>query len=153
MPTWPVVSSADVDRLAEDVTVCIQRAYEEATTIIPRPQGIAFRPLPKQLRDLVRETRRLRKRWQQTRCPAQKAQLNRHAERVRAKLQAFNSESWEDHIASQGPGRGRHHQHSAAPPAVPFGCGPGAPVYGGAAHGCLSGLLEGRARHNAAEGE
>ncbi|KAJ8724200.1 hypothetical protein PYW07_008180 [Mythimna separata] len=99
-PTWPVVSSADVDRLAEDVTVCIQRAYEEATTIIPRPQGIAFRPLPKQLRDLVRETRRLRKRWQQTKCPAQKAQLNRHAERVRAKLQAFNTESWEDHIAS-----------------------------------------------------
>uniref|UniRef100_A0A2A4JQF8 Reverse transcriptase domain-containing protein n=1 Tax=Heliothis virescens TaxID=7102 RepID=A0A2A4JQF8_HELVI len=99
-PTRPVVSAADVDGLAEDVTACIQGALEEAT--LPQtgsPQGaFAHPPLPHRLRALIAKKRRLRKRWQVTRCPTEKAVVNRLAEEIKAELRTLSSESWEAHL-------------------------------------------------------
>ncbi|XP_063898861.1 probable RNA-directed DNA polymerase from transposon X-element [Helicoverpa armigera] len=96
-PTRPIVSPADVDGLAEEVTVCIQSALNEATTV--SPQGAtAYPPLPRHLQQLIAQKRRLRKRWQVTRCPTEKAVVNRLAERIKAELNAHRSESWEARI-------------------------------------------------------
>ncbi|KAJ8703942.1 hypothetical protein PYW07_013236 [Mythimna separata] len=212
-PTRPIATAADVDLLADDVTVCVKRALEEATTQ-SQPQGRGLQPpLPPGIHALVVEKRRLRKQWQQLRCPTLKSQLNRLAERVKAELQDLATASWEERIddaagdwqsthrlwrqltgtaapvrpllASDGaykyvaedraevfaehlerqfrPNPTDEHEHvatveqhlrawqCAAPPAVSYGRGLGAPVYGDTAHGCLPDRLEGGARHNAAK--
>ncbi|PZC71440.1 hypothetical protein B5X24_HaOG213380 [Helicoverpa armigera] len=76
-PTRPIVSPADVDGLAEEVTVCIQSALDEATTMSPQGPTAYPPPLPHHLQALIAQKRRLRKRWQVTRCPTEKAVVNR----------------------------------------------------------------------------
>ncbi|KAJ8710242.1 hypothetical protein PYW07_009608 [Mythimna separata] len=97
-PTRPITTAADVDLLADDVTACVKRALEEATTQ-SQPQGRGLQPpLPPRIHALVVEKRRLRKQWQQLRCPTLKSQLNRLAERVKAELQDLATASWEERI-------------------------------------------------------
>ncbi|KAJ8703717.1 hypothetical protein PYW07_013011 [Mythimna separata] len=60
-PTRPIATAADVDLLADDVTACVKRALEEATTQ-SQPQGRGLQPpLPPRIHALVVEKRRLRK--------------------------------------------------------------------------------------------
>lgn len=75
-PTWPVTNAADVNELAEELTACMQSAFEAAicTLSTSAPQG-RYQPLLAQIANMIADKRH--KWWQPIRCPTLKDQLNR----------------------------------------------------------------------------
>lgn len=95
-PSRAIINATDVDQLADDLTTRLQEAFDAAKspiTIVSRIPDI-----PRRIRDLIDQKRRDRTLWQQTRCPQLKTRLNRLAEKVKAELEAHNTQSWEDYI-------------------------------------------------------
>lgn len=99
-PMRPVSTPMDVDALASEFDSAVQRAKQYAALEVPTP-GAAPK-LPRHIADMLAEKRRLRKQYQQTRCPTMKARLNALAEKVSAALQVVSADSWQSTIDSAG---------------------------------------------------
>ncbi|CAH3929897.1 unnamed protein product [Pieris brassicae] len=93
-PSLPTPSNAqEIDDTAVKLTSLIQNALTAATTS-ENPKIIEDR-LPGRLMKLIAEKRTLRRQWQASRCPRQKADLNRLALKVRRALEDHAKTSWE----------------------------------------------------------
>ncbi|CAH4015964.1 unnamed protein product [Pieris brassicae] len=93
-PSLPTPSNAqEIDDTAVKLTSLIQNALTAATTT-ENPKIIEDR-LPGRLMKLIAEKRTLRRQWQASRCPRQKADLNRLALKVRRALEDHAKTSWE----------------------------------------------------------
>lgn len=67
---------------------------------LPHEKPVHY-PIPAYLKEMITKKRRLRKKWQETRCPTMKAELNRLGEKVKAELQKYrDSKTWETHIVA-----------------------------------------------------
>lgn len=97
-PTRPITCSADVDLLTDELTTRIQEAFEAAKTT--RKAVNRLPDLPRHIRNLIDEKRKVRVQWQHNRCPQLKTRLNRLIEQVKAELEAYNSDRWERYIDS-----------------------------------------------------
>ncbi|CAH3832733.1 unnamed protein product [Pieris brassicae] len=93
-PSLPTPSNAqEIDDTAVKLTSLIQNALTAATTT-ENPKIIEDR-LPGRLMKLIAEKRTLRRQWQASRCPRQKADLNCLALKVRRALEDHAKTSWE----------------------------------------------------------
>ncbi|CAH3930814.1 unnamed protein product [Pieris brassicae] len=96
-PSLPTPSNAqEIDDTAVKLTSLIQNALTAATTT-ENPKIIEDR-LPGRLMKLIAEKRTLRRQWQASRCPRQKADLNRLALKVRRALEDHAKTSWETFV-------------------------------------------------------
>ncbi|GJQ66382.1 hypothetical protein Trydic_g8491 [Trypoxylus dichotomus] len=93
----PIERIEDVTQLEAAVQTVTDRVLESvqyATNIIPIHDDRAF--IPREIRDLIRQKNRLRRRWQRTLDPAYKAEYNDLAWRTKAALDQFRNKRWDD---------------------------------------------------------
>lgn len=94
-PTLPTSNDIVVDKLNdvsthEAIDICIKHTLEYATETTTKPRGP---PMPGYIKEMIVEKRKLRKRWQFTRCPTMKRQINRLTEKIKAEVKAYTEYS------------------------------------------------------------
>jgi hypothetical protein len=78
------------EQLDDEVTIFIKYVQQVAWENTPElKRRIAGNNYPKEIRDLVAEKRKLRKRWQQTRAPTDTTRLNNISQKLRRKIQVI----------------------------------------------------------------
>ncbi|XP_041973997.1 uncharacterized protein DKFZp434B061-like [Aricia agestis] len=100
-PNFPVVSAEDVENLTQQITASITSAMEAASqtaTSHSRKRDA----LPSHIADLIKEKKKLRRRWQATRCPQLKTELNRLTDRVKTAMREKNAADWTRCILEAG---------------------------------------------------
>ncbi|VVC96382.1 unnamed protein product [Leptidea sinapis] len=95
-PSFRVESPADVDRLATDLSATVSNALREsrldAESTRRQPQ------LPAYIQAMIEEKRKLRRQWQNLRCPTMKTRLNALAAKISDALETVAVESWHSSI-------------------------------------------------------
>jgi hypothetical protein len=81
----------ELEEAIEYITKLIQEAVTISTPII-RKQAPESHSIPLQLKDLVHEKRRARRRWQNTRNPQDKIYLNRLTHNLPAAIRRIKNE-------------------------------------------------------------
>jgi hypothetical protein len=90
-PSVPIQNEEQSDDEVNTFIKYIQQVAWENTPELKR--RIAGNNYPKEIRDLVAEKRKLRKRWQQTRAPTDKTRLNNISQKLRREIQEIKNES------------------------------------------------------------
>jgi hypothetical protein len=100
LPGNPVVNDEEeIDKCVEELTSAILEATAASAPKL-RPR-IDRRPLlPANIRDEIRLKNRLMRRWQVTRDPALKTQVNRLQRSVTYRLNEWRNEQWSDTLES-----------------------------------------------------
>ena len=98
--SYPVASPQAVDSLAEDITELIRGALDAARSPAGARRGPS--PLPASIREMIREKRRTRILWMNTRCPLAKARLNALGARIRKALDDHSGDRWRAFIDGIG---------------------------------------------------
>nr|CAD7437709.1 unnamed protein product [Timema bartmani] len=98
-PTPTFRTAAEIDRGAEFITSVIKGSLE-ASTPRHRPKRAPQASLPDSILRHVREKNRLRKAWQTSRDPVDKANWNRKVHAVREMVKEYRNSVWEDKIES-----------------------------------------------------
>lgn len=87
----PLKTKEQLDEEVETVTKNIQQAAWKNTPEIPiRTRGNNY---PKEIRILINEKRKLRRKWHQTRNPADKTALNNRSQNIRREIQRIKNEA------------------------------------------------------------
>ncbi|VVC96108.1 unnamed protein product [Leptidea sinapis] len=99
-PSFKVESPADVDRLATDLSATQSNVLREsrlyAASTRRQPQ------LPAYIEAMIEEKRKLRRQWQNLRCPIMKTRLNSLAAKISDALVTVADESWHSAIERAG---------------------------------------------------
>nr|CAD7404735.1 unnamed protein product [Timema cristinae] len=98
-PTPTFRTAAEIDRGAEFITSAIKGSLE-ASTPRHRPKRAPQASLPDSILRHVREKNRLRKAWQISRDPVDKANWSRKVHAVREMVREYRNSVWEDKIES-----------------------------------------------------
>nr|CAD7434834.1 unnamed protein product [Timema monikensis] len=98
-PTPTFRTAAEIDRGAEFITSAIKGSLE-ASTPRHRPKRTPQASLPDSILRHVREKNRLRKAWQISRDPVDKANWSRKVHAVREMVREYRNSVWEDKIES-----------------------------------------------------
>jgi hypothetical protein len=77
----------EVDKFLVDVQ---QSAWENTLAIMRRTKGNHY---PKEIRDLISENQKSRRRWHQTRDPQDKTELNKLAQRLKREIKELKNDS------------------------------------------------------------
>lgn len=93
-------NSDDMEAHIASVTAILQSALADSTTLAPPPRRSH---LPPEISLAISERRRLRKRWQITRAPADKNLFNRASNRCSTLLKNHRLHSWEEYLSSLPP--------------------------------------------------
>jgi hypothetical protein len=93
---------ASIDTCVENLTNAISGALELSTPK-SRPRADPRPPIPARIRDEIRLKNRLRRRWQLTRDPALKAEVNRLQRSVTLQLQEWRNDQWSDTLGALHP--------------------------------------------------
>lgn len=103
-----IKSSAELDNAVETFTLLIHQAVS-ASTIENRanftPRRRACVHVSADIRALIQQKRKLRKKWQNTRSPADKTLLNRATSELKDKLKEFRNKSISDYIENLNDNR------------------------------------------------
>ncbi|CAB0041795.1 unnamed protein product, partial [Trichogramma brassicae] len=98
LTSQPVNNAADVEQLASHFCDITQEALKTATIdTVSTPNR---RPTPHYILEMIAKKRALRKRWQQTRCPTLKTQVNSMSAKIAKALQTEASDTWLQTIES-----------------------------------------------------
>ena len=93
----PLKTSAELDIAVEKYVSIIQTAAWNNTKVINRKTvGINY---PVEVRNLVREKRRLRRKWQQSRDPTDKTSLNNETQQLKREIQKLKEESMSAYLS------------------------------------------------------
>jgi hypothetical protein len=86
----PLRNEEQLDRDVEKFSVDIQSAWENTPEIKSRIKGNNYR---KEMRDLIAEKRKARRRWHQTRDPQEKTELNNLAQQLKREIKEPKNDS------------------------------------------------------------
>lgn len=93
------VSLRTTEQLDEEIELLVtniqQAAWNNTPPIIQRTKGNNY---PKEIRDLISEKRKLRRKWHQTRAPADKTRLNNATQQLKREIQRIKNESISDYL-------------------------------------------------------
>lgn len=84
-------NTQQLEKEAEQFVQNVQQAAWENTPAIQR--RIKGNNYPKEIKELIMEKRKLRKRWQQTRAPGDKTKLNNATQQLKREIQQIKNES------------------------------------------------------------
>lgn len=87
----PLENTQQLEKEAEQFVQNVQQAAWENTPAIQR--RIKGNNYPKEIKELIMEKRKLRKRWQQTRAPEDKTKLNNATQQLKREIQQIKNES------------------------------------------------------------
>lgn len=96
----PLLNTNDIDNFVDKITLEIQTAKDEATTIIHNNE---FFKLDPNVRRLIRNKNRARKTWQRSRNPEDKVAMNRAQQDLKNLLQAKSKAQWNNFTNSLTP--------------------------------------------------
>lgn len=92
----PLKTKEQLDYEVEKLVVDLQQsAWNNTPKLKPKTSGLNY---IKEIRDLVHEKRKARKKWQQTRSPDDKRLLNKLCEQLKNKIKAIKNESFENFL-------------------------------------------------------
>jgi hypothetical protein len=87
----PLMNEEQLDTEVEKFLVDVQQSAWENTPVIKRrTKGNNY---SKEIRDLIAEKRKARKRWHQTRNPKDKAELNKLTQQLKRKIKELKNDS------------------------------------------------------------
>lgn len=93
----PLKSEEQLDDEVELLVKNIQKAaWNNTPDLVIRTKGNNY---PKEIRELISEKRRLRKRWHQTRLPADKTTLNNAAQKLKREIKKVKNESIANYLS------------------------------------------------------
>jgi hypothetical protein len=91
-----------IDTCVENFSGAVLKALE-ASTLKRRPRYDPWPPIPAGIQDEIRLKNRLQKRWQITRDPALKAEVNRLQRSVTRRLNEWRNDQWGTTLESLDP--------------------------------------------------
>jgi hypothetical protein len=95
-------TTQDIDEQAERFVEIIKEAAKQATPITSE-KPIHSVSYPLEVRQLVRERRKLRRKWHQTRLPEDKTLFNRTSNRLNRLIKKIKQESFNSHLLNLSP--------------------------------------------------
>lgn len=100
MPYHRIESQSDIDTLAVGLSAEISKALRDSKRDATSSRRTS--QLPANILTMIERKRKLRRQWQQTRCPTMKSRLNALAVSISAALATVAAESWERTIEHSG---------------------------------------------------
>lgn len=88
----PLINKEQIDKETEQFIADVQQAAEESTPLDRRNLGLDVN-YPIEIRELVLEKRRARRKWQQSRYPGDKSMLNRLSNLLKKRVKEFKNET------------------------------------------------------------
>ena len=95
-----LTSSRDVDEAVASLTNTIQQATDNVSRTFNRPTANPVVDLPQDIRELIREKNRVRRRWQRYARPEDRVASNRLAAQVKERLREYRSARWDAKLES-----------------------------------------------------
>lgn len=93
-----ICSTDELDEIALNFVKIIQNASWNSTPAINKKQiGYNY---PNEIKDMLIEKRKLRRKWQQTRNPADKTLFNRASQQLKRKIKDFQNQKIQQHVMS-----------------------------------------------------
>lgn len=95
----PIFEPETIDQIEEDVeliTTLIQSAAWESTPKLRKKQHVIS--YPPNVREMIAQKRRLRKRWQQSRSPVDKTRLNKMTHELSLEIKKYKNESFNNYL-------------------------------------------------------
>lgn len=96
-PTKPLHTIAEVDSAIDEITTKIKKAANKASTTIAYSSSF-YEAFPPALQDLKYLKNRARKKWQKTRNPAYRQEMNTLSRELTKRAREWRAEVWEDRM-------------------------------------------------------